>query len=83
MKLTRNISGSDLAKRLDKFGYSISRQTSSHIRLTTQFNGEHHITIPNHIPIKIGTLSAILSDIANHLQIEKKSVIIQLFNENE
>ena len=29
-------------------GYEVTRQTGSHLRLTTEVNGEHHITIPNH-----------------------------------
>ena len=48
MRLPRDISGIDLAKRLSQYGYRITRQTGSHIRLTTQINGEHHITIPGH-----------------------------------
>ncbi len=37
MKLPRDISGEELAKLLKKFGYEITRQTGSHIRLTTKF----------------------------------------------
>ncbi|MCY7377454.1 MAG: type II toxin-antitoxin system HicA family toxin [Pyrinomonadaceae bacterium] len=35
MKLRRDISGADLVKILRGLGYEISRQTGSHIRLTT------------------------------------------------
>ena len=62
MKLPREISGEDLAKLLEKYGYEITRQTGSHIRLTTTVKGEHHIIIPAHKYLKIGTLSSILSD---------------------
>jgi predicted RNA binding protein YcfA (HicA-like mRNA interferase family) len=55
-------------------------QTGSHIRLTTQENGEHHITIPNHSPIKIGTLSAILRDIENHFDVTREELLTQLFS---
>ena len=79
-KIPRDISGTDLVKLLGKsYGYIPTRQTGSHIRLTTQINGEHHITIPDHHPIKIGTLSAILSDIAGHQQKTKEQVITELF----
>lgn len=61
MKLPRNLSVSDLIKTLDKYKYSVDRQKGSHIRLTTQLKGQHHITIPNHNPLKIGTLSSILA----------------------
>ncbi|MBU3663178.1 MAG: type II toxin-antitoxin system HicA family toxin [Bacteroidetes bacterium] len=75
MKLPRNVSAQDLIKGSKKLGYEVTRQTGSHIRLTTHQNGQHHITIPNHDPLKIGTLSAILSDIASHFGISKEEVI--------
>lgn len=79
-KIPRDIKGSDLAKLLGKtYGYVPTRQSGSHIRLTTQTNGEHHITIPDHSSIKIGTLSAILFDIALHQQKSKEQVISELF----
>jgi hypothetical protein len=53
--------------------------TGSHIRLTTLQLGEHHITIPNHDPLKIGTLSSILSDVAVHFQLSKEEFIKELF----
>lgn len=58
MKLPRDIGGQELAKLLGKYGYSVTRQTGSHIRLTTPENGEHHITIPAHPELRIGTLNA-------------------------
>lgn len=75
MRLPRDISGTDLIKMLRVFGYEVSRQNGSHIRLTTQENGQHHITIPAHNPLKIGTLSAILGDVASHFDITKEEVL--------
>ena len=75
MKLPRDVNGLDLAKRLEKFGYSITRQTGSHIRLTTNKVGEHHITIPAHKTLKIDTLNGILHDISEHLKITKDKLI--------
>ncbi|MBS4064702.1 MAG: hypothetical protein KGZ74_09095 [Chitinophagaceae bacterium] len=49
------------------------------MRLTTQQNGEHHITIPNHNPIKIGTLSSILNDVASHFNTTKDDIIRRIF----
>lgn len=79
MKLPREISGEELAKLLKKYGYEISRQAGSHIRLTTSLQGQHHITIPAHKYLKIGTLSSILSDIAIHFKIDKGNLIKELF----
>ena len=79
MKLPRDISGQDLIKYLKVYGYEVTRQSGSHIRLTTIKNGEHHITIPNHNPLKIGTLSSILADIATHFNLSKDQLITELF----
>ena len=78
-KIPRDITGYELIKIIGKFGYQITRQTGSHIRLTTKENGIHHITVPNHNPLKIGTLSNILSDIADHFQLSKKELLEKLF----
>ncbi|WP_354635062.1 type II toxin-antitoxin system HicA family toxin [Planktothricoides raciborskii] len=80
MKLPRDLSGQDLVKSLKIFGYEVSHQTGSHIRLTTQQQGEHHITIPAHNPLKIGTLNAILKDVANHLGLDREELRNQLFS---
>ena len=80
MKLPRDISGSELAKLLSQLGYEISHQTGSHIRLTTQHEGEHHITIPAHNPLLIGTLSAILRDLAKHHKISRDELLNKLFD---
>jgi len=60
MKIPRDLSGAELVKRLARLGYATTRQTGSHIRLTSTVQGEHHITLPNHDPLKVGTLAAIL-----------------------
>jgi len=75
VKLPRDLTGQQLVKALENLGYQVDRQTGSHIRLTTQERGEHHITIPNHSPLKIGTLNAILKSVANHFQISRDDVI--------
>lgn len=75
MKLPRDINGVALAKALVKLGYGVSRQTGSHIRLTTIQNGEHHVTIPAHIPLKIGTLASILAEIASHHKMSRDQLL--------
>ena len=80
MKLPRDLSGNDLARLLRRFGYEISRQTGSHIRLTSSEKGtEHHITIPAHKQLSVGTLSAILGDVASYLEIERDILARELF----
>jgi len=75
MKLPRDLSGPELARLLRAFGYTITRQTGSHLRVTTQQQGEHHVTIPNHSPVKIGTLSGILTDVAQHLGMSREDLL--------
>ena len=79
MKLPRDLSGEALAQALKSLGYQIDRQTGSHIRLTTQQNSEHHITIPNHSPIKVGTLNSILRDVADHFNLTRDELVNRLF----
>ncbi|WHZ14112.1 MAG: hypothetical protein OJF52_000947 [Nitrospira sp.] len=79
MRLPRDLSGSDLAQSLRKVGYSVTRQTGSHLRLTTREQGEHHLTIPQHTPLRVGTLSAILADVAAHFQISREELLNRLF----
>ena len=79
MRLPRDISGNELIKYLKPYGYVISRQTGSHIRLSTNQKGEHNITIPNHSPLKVGTLSAIIADIALHFGLSKQELLQELF----
>ncbi|GAA4462881.1 hypothetical protein GCM10023093_10210 [Nemorincola caseinilytica] len=79
MRIPRDLNGKELIARLRVLGYEPTRQTGSHIRLTTLQNGEHHITIPNHDPLKIGTLSAILSVVADHFNISKEELLRKLF----
>ena len=79
-KIPRDISGRELAKLLKKYGYEINRKTGSHIRLVSKFRDEEHkITVPDHHPIKIGTLNNILNDLVDHLKIDKKELINKLF----
>ena len=79
MKLPRKLSGIDLVKALGKLGYVTTRQKSSHIRLTTQQNGQHHVTVPNHDPIKVGTLADILKDVADHFGFQRDELLEHLF----
>lgn len=79
MKLPRDLSSDDLIKKLSELGYDVTRQTGSHIRLTTSENGTHQITIPAHNPLKIGTLNNILRDVAQHFNLSKNELLKRLF----
>lgn len=80
MRIPRDVDGEKLSQLLAKFGYGITRQTGSHLRLTTTRNGEHHLTIPRHKALKVGTLNDVVADAADHLGISKEQVLGELFS---
>ena len=51
---------------LRRLGYEAVRQRGSHVRVTTQVNGEHHEVVALHSPIKAKTLSSILKSVSRH-----------------
>jgi predicted RNA binding protein YcfA (HicA-like mRNA interferase family) len=79
MKIPRNLTGSQLIKALDKLDYQATRQAGSHVRLTCPLPKEHHITVPLHDPLRIGTLAAILADVATHHSMTRDELIQKLF----
>lgn len=79
MRLPRDLSGEELARRLGRVGYTVTRQTGSHMRLTTTQPAEHHITIPRHTALRVGTLASILDDVATHLKITRDALLARLF----
>ena len=79
MKIPRDINGSDLIRSLRVLGYEYVRQDGSHIRLTTSVNGTHHVTIPNHRPLKTGTLlGGVLKPVAAHHKITVEELLEKL-----
>lgn len=81
MRLPRDVSGMELAQALGILGYVITRQTGGHLRLTTEEGGEHHVTVPRHEHLRVGTLSSILSDVAQHFGEAKKDIARRVFVE--
>ena len=79
MKTPRDISGKEMIKALKIFKYEVVRQNGSHIMVTSLLSNEHHLAIPNHNPIKTGTLNSIISSVANRFNLSKEEVIKKLF----
>jgi predicted RNA binding protein YcfA (HicA-like mRNA interferase family) len=78
-RLPRDVSGAGLAKLLEAFGYVVTRQKGSHLRLTTQQGGEHHVTVPSHESLRTGTPNGVLKDVADHAGMTRDAVVDQLF----
>jgi predicted RNA binding protein YcfA (HicA-like mRNA interferase family) len=78
MKLPRDVSGIDLAKALKVLGYQVTRQTGSHLRLTTTEGGDHHVTVPHHDALRVGTLAAVLDDVATHFGLSRSELLVKI-----
>jgi predicted RNA binding protein YcfA (HicA-like mRNA interferase family) len=79
MKIPRDIGASELIRALRVFGYESVRQDGSHIRLTTTLGGTHHLTIPNHRPLKTGTLlGGVLKPVAAHHKLTVDELLAKL-----
>jgi len=80
LRLPRDLSGHDLAKLLRAYGYQVTRQTGSHLRLTSNLRGlEPHVTIPAHKALKLGTLTSILLEVSTYLKIDREKLHREIF----
>ncbi|MEP0813211.1 MAG: type II toxin-antitoxin system HicA family toxin [bacterium] len=79
MRIPRDLSGREFLKKLSVLGYEFRYQTGSHLICETLQNGKHRVSIPNHNPVKVGTLSWILGDIADHHGKSQKELMLLLF----
>jgi predicted RNA binding protein YcfA (HicA-like mRNA interferase family) len=57
MKWPRDVSGAEAVKALERLGFSIRRQTGSHVQMT---QGNRRVTVPMHRNLVVGTLQSIL-----------------------
>jgi predicted RNA binding protein YcfA (HicA-like mRNA interferase family) len=77
MKLPRDMDAAQLIKALQRVGYRVVRQSGSHIRLQCD-EPAHSVTIPNHSPLRIGTLAAILGDVAARRHLDREGLLKDL-----
>jgi len=57
VKLPRDLSGSAVVKALERRGFTIARQSGSHVRLV---KAGKRVTVPLHRSLTVGTLQSIL-----------------------
>jgi predicted RNA binding protein YcfA (HicA-like mRNA interferase family) len=74
MKTPRGVSADRLIRALERVGYTVVRQKGSHVRLRHDGPPVHLITIPQHNPLKIGTLHGILAEVAQMRSITPESL---------
>ena len=79
MKLPRDVSGEHLADVLcRKWRYTRAHQVGSHIILETSDPTHHRIAIPDHHPVRVGTLNSILRAVAQHKRVTRDAIIADL-----
>lgn len=76
MKIPRNLKGSYLVGILCKlWDYQVIHQQGSHIILETETPSHQRISIPNHNPLRVGTLNGILRAVARHKEVTKQDIL--------
>ena len=79
MRLPRDLSGAHLVKVLCKnFGYRRVHQVGSHIVLETDTPVHHRLSVPEHDPLRVGTLNSILASVARIKGIQKGDILKSL-----
>lgn len=78
MKLPRGVTGEEVVKLLQRFGYEVVRQRGSHVRLQHAGPPKHNVSVPLHAPLKTGTLHSILTDVGRALSIPLDQLTGQL-----
>ncbi len=61
MKLPRDVAGAEAARALQRLGFTVQRQTGSHLILR---RGSRTVVVPQHRPLKPDTLKGILEQAA-------------------
>jgi hypothetical protein len=81
LRLPRDLGGTELAALLRSLrlrGHPSNRKPyAGHV--TPEESTEHHVTIPRHEPLRVGTLSAILADVASYLETSRSELVADLF----
>ena len=79
MKLPCDLSGATLIKLLVReFGYRRVNQVGSHIILETDTPRSHRLSVPDHSPLRIGTLNSILRAVASAQNVEREDILKRL-----
>jgi len=79
VKLPRDLSGAGLVKLLCRhYGYHCVHQEGSHIIIETNAPQQHRISIPDHSPLRIGTLNAILKAVAEVQGVQREEILRHL-----
>ena len=76
MKVPRDLSGAQLVKVLCRdWGYRMVHQEGSHIILQTDTPTPQLLSVPNHNPLRVGTLNSIVRAVSSHIGVERQQLL--------
>jgi len=79
VKIPRDLYGRQLAAVLCRdWGYQKVNQVGSHVILQTENPVHHRLSVPDHKPLRLGTLNAILRDVAVAKQVTREQILASL-----
>jgi predicted RNA binding protein YcfA (HicA-like mRNA interferase family) len=79
MKVPRDLGGTELIKVLCRdWDYRQLHQEGSHVILQTETPGHQRLSVPNHNPLRVGTLNSILRAVAAHKGVDRQTILDSL-----
>jgi predicted RNA binding protein YcfA (HicA-like mRNA interferase family) len=76
MKVPCDLSGAQLVKVLCRdWGYRVVHQEGSHIILQTDTPAYQRLSVPNHNPLRVGTLNRIVRAVTAHKNVERQQLL--------
>ena len=76
MKIPRDLSGAQLIKVLCRdWGYRVIHQEGSHVILQTEAPLHQRLSVPNHDPLRVGTLNSIVRVVSAHKHVDRQQLL--------
>jgi predicted RNA binding protein YcfA (HicA-like mRNA interferase family) len=76
MKIPRDLSGAQLVKVLCRdWDYRVIHQEGSHIILQTDAPSHQRLSVPNHNPLRVGTLNGIVRAVSAHKGVQRQQLL--------
>ena len=76
MKVPRDLSGTQLVRVLCRdWQYRVVHQEGSHIILQTDTPTHQRLSVPNHNPLRVGTLNGIVRAVSIHKGTERQQLL--------
>ena len=79
MRLPRDLTGREFVSALCRdWGYRKIHQVGSHIIIETDSPRAHRLSVPDHSPLRLGTLNALLRAVSAHKGVSRDEILATL-----